>query len=614
MPLDPAEKAGLARHETGQQPATKRTVIPTAEKYKEVIVNPRRKQWLIKEQNQSLSTMFSQTLNIPPLVAQLLINRDITSVEAAEYFLHATLQNLHSPLLMKDMDKAVQRLITAITNREKICIYGDYDVDGITATAVLVLFLQKIQADVFYHLPHRLEEGYGLDIDALKKIKHQGAQLLITVDCGIADLDAIQYAQSHHLDVIVTDHHQPPEILPPAYAILNPKQPDCKFPFKELAGVGVAFNLLMALRRELRHRGFWSSCAPPNLKQYLDLVALGTIADIVPLNGENRLLVKYGLEELSTGERPGIRALKAVSATPDGPVTSDMVAFRLAPRINACGRVSTATTGLELLLTADAGEAQRLARKLHEENSRRQQLEKRITEEAKTMIHKEADSYQPLVLASPHWHQGVIGICASRMVEEFYLPTVLIAIDEAARYGRGSARSIYGFDLYGSLKQCASLLTSFGGHRQAAGLTIPTDNINAFAQRFTEIFRTVMREEDAVPHLEIDAELPLDALSEELIEEMGKLAPFGTANPEPLFCSPELKLYSAMVVGNGHLKLKIKQGDCFYDAIGFNMGSAWTLNDEAIRLAFVPQFNLWQGVKNIQLKVKDIHICAPDIV
>ena len=577
-------------------------------------MNTRRKRWLIKEQNQTQSKIFSQSLHISPLVSQLLINRGLTTIEEADYFLHATLKDLHSPLIMKDTDKAVQRLITAINNREKICIYGDYDVDGITATAVLVLFLREIQADVFYYLPHRIEEGYGLDIDALKKIKHKGAHLLITVDCGIADNEAIQFARSHNLDVIVTDHHQPPEILPPAYAILNPKQPNCKFPFKELAGVGVAFNLVMALRRELRQRGFWKRAEPPNLKQYLDLVALGTIADIVPLIDENRLLVKYGLAELSKAERPGIRALKAVSATPDGPITSDMVAFRLAPRINASGRVSTATTGLELLLTTDCVEAQRLARKLNEENSRRQQLEKSITEEAKAMINGEADANRPLVLASPRWHQGVIGICASRMVEEYYLPTILIAIDEATGHGKGSARSIYGFELYGVLKQCASLLTSFGGHRQAAGLTIPVDNIQAFAQRFTEIFRDVMREEDVVPHLEIDAELPLDALSDELIEEIEKLAPFGTANPEPLFCSTELKLYSAMIVGNGHLKLKIKEGGCFYDAIGFNMGSASTLNDEAIRLAFVPQFNVWQGVKNIQLKLKDIQISSHNIV
>jgi single-stranded-DNA-specific exonuclease len=569
-------------------------------------VNTRVKRWLIKEQNQTLSKEFSQSLSISPLVSQLLINRGITTVEQADYFLTATLKNLHSPLLMKNMDKAVARVVSAIKNREKICIYGDYDVDGITATAILVLFLREIQADVFYYLPHRLEEGYGLDTAALKKIRHTGAHLLITVDCGISDSEPIRYAQSQNLDVLVTDHHQPPEALPPAYAILNPKQPGCTFPFKELAGVGVAFNLLMALRRELRHQGFWGQGTPPNLKQYLDLVALGTIADIVPLIDENRLLVKYGLEVLSKSERPGIRALKAVSATPDGPVTGDAVAFRLAPRINASGRVSTATTGVELLTTSDPVEAQRLARILNEENSRRQQLEKTITAEAKAMINGEQDLCKPLVFASSHWHQGVIGICASRLVEEFYRPTILISIDDAAGTGRGSARSIHGFDLYNALKRCADLLTSFGGHRYAAGLTIPVANIPAFEKQLAALVREVLREEDFIPHLEIDAQLPLSALSDDLIEEIEKLAPFGTANPEPLFCSQDLTLYSFMVVGNGHLKLKIKEDGCFYDAIGFNMGSSYNLTDQGIRLAFVPQFNLWQGAKNIQLKLKDI--------
>ena len=569
-------------------------------------MNTRLKRWLIKEQNQPLSKIFSRSLNISPLVSQLLINRGITTIEEADYFLNATLKNLHSPLLMKHMDKAVQRVMAAIKNQEKICIYGDYDVDGITATAILVLFLREIHADVFYYLPHRLEEGYGLDTAALKKIKHKGAHLLITVDCGISDIEPIRYAQSQSLDVIVTDHHQPPEILPPAYAILNPKQPGCTFPFKELAGVGVAFNLLMALRRELRHQGFWGQGNPPNLKQYLDLVALGTIADIVPLIDENRLLVKYGLEVLSQGERLGIRALKAVSATPEGPVTGDVVAFRLAPRINASGRVSTATTGVELLTTDDPVEAQRLARTLNEENSKRQQLERTITAEAKAMINGDQDLCKPLVLASARWHQGIIGICASRLVEEFYRPTILISIDETTGAGRGSARSIYGFDLHSALKRCAGLLTSFGGHRYAAGLTIPIENIPAFEHQLAAIVEEVMREEDFVPHLAIDARLPLSALSDDIIEEIEKLAPFGTANPEPLFCSQDLNLYSFMIVGNGHLKLKIKEDGCFYDAIGFNMGTAYNLTDQGIRLAFVPQFNMWQGVKNIQLKLKDI--------
>ena len=569
-------------------------------------MSPGLKRWLIKDQNPHLSKEFSKSFNISPLVSQLLINRGLVSVDQADFFINATLRDLYSPFLMKDMDKAVQRIIAAVQKKEKICVYGDYDVDGITATAVVLLFLREINASVFFYLPNRLQEGYGLDTEALQKIARQGATLLITVDCGISDIEHVQYARTKKLDVIITDHHEPPEKLPPAHAILNPKQQGCSFPFKELAGVGVAFNLIMALRKTLREHGFWPQGTAPNLKNYLDLVALGTLADIVPLVDENRILVKSGLEVLGSGSRIGIRALKAVSAVPEGPLSGDAVTYRLAPRINASGRLSTAATAVELLLTEDAGEAQRLARLLHEENSKRQQLERTITAEARAMIRGEELLKKPFVLSSSCWHQGVIGICASRMVEEYYRPTVLISIDETTREGRGSARSIHSFDLYRGIKQCAALLTSFGGHKYAAGLTIPADNIPAFEKQFTDIFTAAMHDEDFIPCLEIDAQIPLSAISDDVVEDMGKLAPFGAANPEPLFCSHDLRSYSSMVVGNGHLKLKIKENGCFYDAIGFNMGTCHTPQEEEIKLAFVPQFNQWQGVKSIQLKLKDI--------
>jgi single-stranded-DNA-specific exonuclease len=576
-----------------------------------VTLNPGLKRWLIKEQNPHLSKEFSTSFNISPLVSQLLINRGLVSVGQADFFINATLKDLYSPFLMKDMDKAVQRIITAMQRKEKICVYGDYDVDGITATAVVLLFLREVKANAFFYLPNRLQEGYGLDVEALKKITREGATLLITVDCGISDWEPIQYARTKNLDIIVTDHHEPPEKLPPAHAILNPKQPGCSFPFRELAGVGVAFNLIMALRKALRERGFWQQGEePPNLKKYLDLVALGTIADIVPLVDENRILVKSGLEVLSSGERIGIRALKAVSAVPEGTLSGDMVTYRLAPRINASGRLSTAATAVELMITNDAGEAQRLARLLHEENMKRQQLEKAITADARTMIAGQEHLKNPFVLASPSWHQGVIGICASRLVEDYYRPTVLISIDEKTRTCRGSARSIHSFDLYHGLKQCAGLLTSFGGHKYAAGLSIAEENISTFTKQFTAIFSAAMRDEDFIPLLEIDAQVPLSAISDDVIEDIEKLAPFGTANPEPLFCSNDLRSYSSMVVGNGHLKLKIKEAGCFYDAIGFNMGTCPTLQEEEIKLAFVPQFNLWQGIKSIQLKLKDIQGCS----
>jgi single-stranded-DNA-specific exonuclease len=572
-------------------------------------VGIQKKQWLIKEQNPQLTKTFSQSLNISPIIAQLLINRGLTTVEQADYFLSATLKDLYSPFLMKDMDRAVHRIITALNKQEKICIYGDYDVDGITATAILILFLRELGADVFFFLPDRLQEGYGLDIEALNNIRNQGTSLLISVDCGISDCAAVQHAQETNLNIIITDHHQPPAILPPAHAILNPKQPGCAFPFKELAGVGVAFNLIMALRKTLREHGHWGHDQVPNLRQYLDLVALGTVGDIVPLIDENRILVKIGLEVLSKSDRAGIRALKGVSAVPEGSATGDMVTYRLAPRINACGRISTATTAVQLLLTGDHLEAQRLAKLLNEENSRRQQIEKVITAEARTMLNNDESRTMPIILSSPRWHPGVIGICASRLVEEYYRPTVLIAIDKKTGECRGSARSIQGFDLYSALKQCEAELMAFGGHKYAAGLSIAAGGIPAFAKKFNQIVNDALCTTECTPSMEIDAQIPLSMLTNDLIEDMEKLAPFGACNPEPVFCSNDLKYFSAMVVGSGHLKLRIKEDGCFYDAIGFNMATRHNANDEEIRLAFVPQFNEWQGIKSIQLKLKDIQAC-----
>jgi len=523
-------------------------------------------------------------------------------------FLSASLSDLHSPFLMKDMDKAVTRIARALKDRQKIVIYGDYDVDGITGTAILYNFLQELGGDCSYFIPEREKEGYGLNLEAIRQFKEKGAGLLITVDCGIGDFEEVSSAHEQGMDAIITDHHEIPDRLPPADAVLNPKQKDCPFPFKDLAGVGIAFNLLIALRSYLRDTGYFGNEAPPNLKEYLDLVSLGTVADMVPLVDENRIFVKYGLKFLTNGSRVGIKALKEVSGLKDVPITTGHIGFRLGPRINAPGRIDRAEEGLKLLITKDAQEAESLAKSLEGMNSRRQQIENEIVREIKERIEKDERFLEKrsLVLSSSNWHPGVIGICASRIVEEYYRPTVLIALD--GEKGKGSARSIEAFHLYNGLKGCECLLEEFGGHKHAAGLTILTGKIEEFEKAFEEIAFQSLEEEHLIPRINIDAEINLKEVTENFIDELDRLSPFGYSNPEPTFSSFDLKLYSSMVVKNGHLKMKIKEEGAFYDAIGFNMGNHFPLSDQKIRLAFVPQFNTWQGIKNIQLRIKDIKI------
>jgi len=562
--------------------------------------------WCIKKPDSQVSQAIGQALNLSVLVSQLLVNRGLDTPEKAAFFLSADLADLPSPFLMKGMDAAVLRIAAAVQRQERICVYGDYDVDGITATAIVVGFLQELRADVFFYMPHRLHEGYGLNIEAVKQIKAQGARLIITVDCGIADADPASFAQAQGMDVIITDHHEVPDRPAAACAVVNPKQPGCSFPFKSLAGVGVAFNLLLALRKTMRDQGSWRTNGQPNLKKYLDLVAMGTIADVVPMVDENRIFVRNGLGLIAEGRRPGLRALKTVSGISQGEVSAHMVSFRLAPRLNASGRLADASKAVHLLLAADHEEAMPLARCIDEENTRRQEIERRILAAAKAMLPAEGDLPWSIVLSSEEWHQGVIGLCASRLCEQFRRPTVLIAVDAARGEAHGSARSIQGFDMYEALKRCRSVLRVFGGHKAAAGFALPAANIMSFMEKFNAVARAELAEAEFLPVMEIDAEVDLRQLSYDVLEEIESLAPFGPANPEPVFSCRDITSYSAMVVGRNHLKLKIRADGLFFDAIGFNMGSIYSLQDQAISLAFVPQFNIFNGEKIIQLNLKDI--------
>lgn len=548
----------------------------------------------------------SRELNIPPVVAQLLIKRGITDYSAGERFLSPALKYLHDPFLMKDMDRAIDRILQALNNREKITVYGDYDVDGITACALLVDFLTSLGAQASYYIPHRLKEGYGLNMEAVKNIADRGTHLLISVDCGISDRAEIELAQELGVDTIVVDHHEPPPLPSPAYAVLDPFQPDCPFPFKGLAGVGVAFYLVIALRSRLRDKGFWRDGVEPNLNRYLDLVALGTIADIVPLIDVNRVLVMYGLKELHETLRPGLKALKEVSAIGNKAISTGLVAFRLAPRLNAGGRMANGQIGVDLLLTKDYEQARRIAESLDHANRERQDIEARTYQEAKEIIERNGRLDQrSVVLCSDRWHPGVIGIVASRLAEEFLRPAILIAMD--GDMGKGSARSIAGFHLYEGLQECAEHLVGFGGHKYAAGLTISRDSIQAFRDGFEEITRRKLGEEDLIPTITIDAELDPEEITPDLLHHISRFAPYGPTNPKPLFATKnKFRAYDVRVLGKNTLKFELRGGKKTYEVIGFGMGNLSTQLPPELRIAFHPRMNDWQGVQRLQLELRAV--------
>ena len=564
--------------------------------------------WTILPEKPLVQSLLQKELNLSPLLSKLLVNREITQPDSVKKFLSSSLNDLSHPFLMKGMQKAARRVVEAVYQKEKICVFGDYDVDGITGTAILKLFLDSIEADSFFYIPERLQEGYGLNVRALEKIRTLGTSLVVTVDCGVSDYDEVQFARDQRMDVIITDHHEVPEKIPPAYAVINPKQGGCDFPFKHLAGVGVAFYFLIAIRKLLREEGFWAQGTPPNLREYLDLVTLGTVADIVPLIEENRIFVKQGLEVIENTQRVGLQALKRVSGVENISLTPDLISYRLAPRINVCGRLGQASKGVRLLTTFDQFEAEQIVKELDEENSKRQQIEGSIFQEACQMIEEmgQWQNQNAFVLWSSEWHPGVVGIGASRIVERYYRPTILIALD--GDFGHGSARSIEAFHIYDGLKACQDLLEKFGGHEYAAGLSIAKENIHKLRERLNALVEKTLSPDDFIPKLYIDAQVDLAHINETLVQEIQTLAPFGTDNPEPLFVSDVLSANFPHIVGNGHLKLRLGNHLADIGAIGFGLGSLIPEPEARVRVVFIPEINHWQGTKNLRLKMKDLEI------
>ncbi len=560
--------------------------------------------WRIIPTDPALIYIFKKELNISPILAKLLINRGISTVDEARLFLEGGLSEMHDPFLMTDMGKAVTRIRKALENREKILVYGDYDADGTTATALLVKVFTSLGAQVGYYIPDRLDEGYGLHWENISWAAGEGYSLVVTVDCGVCALDVIARNNLENgPDIIVTDHHEPLEQLPDAVAVLNPKRADCQYPFKELAGVGVALKLAQALFIDCgKSKDSWH--------RYLDLACLGTVADIVPLHDENRIIVKYGLPILANTGSPGLKALMKVSGISPDRLETKEIGFALAPRINAAGRVGDASKSVKLLITEDEQEALELASLLHRNNQERQRIESLVLAEAMGMLDAEPDlaGRHVIVLASEAWHSGVVGIVASRLADRYYHPVILIAIEDGE--GKGSGRSIPGFHLYEAVSHCRELLVEFGGHAQAVGLTIPADKVDLFRNALNSYVEKNISKDIFIPGINFDAEVSLTDINEMLVQEIGQLAPFGHCNPDPLLVCPEAKLLFCREIGkNGdHLKMLVRENGSTMDGIGFGMASC--LDEVAaaseVDVAFSPSINEWQGRRSLQLMVKDI--------
>jgi len=550
-------------------------------------------------------------MNCHPVTAMVMANRNIKTPSDAHHFLKVSLNNLRQPSSLKDIETAVKRIYAAITGNQKILIFGDYDVDGITATTVLLIFLRYVGADVTYYIPHRINEGYSIQpMHISRYARPHRFDLIITADCGSASHRAVAAANQSGIDVIITDHHNIGHDIPPALAVINPKRIDCDSGLQSLAGVGVAFFLLIGLRTYLREKGFWQTQPEPNLKSYCDLVALGTVADMVPLINENRILCKTGLSLINSGQRPGLTALARACGIRNETLDADDIAFRLAPRLNAAGRMDHAARAVELLTTRDAAYAATTAQTLNQLNQKRQQMEKGTLAEIEEYISTNASllRQRSLVLSQEGWHAGLLGIVASRLMQRHYRPVVLIATENGL--GKGSARSVGGINLYDALADCRQHLESFGGHSMAAGLKIRQEKIADFQQAFENAVLNRSTSEDLVQTLEIDGELDFASISGGLIDELESLMPYGTGNPEPIFKSSGIRVVSSRILGKRHRRMVLRQasrsGTPSIQAIHFNVDEQSAREKNFAEIAFKLRWNRWNSRKEAQLVVEDL--------
>lgn len=565
------------------------------------------KRWTIKEVTDDYSVRaLADSLSLSEILARLLVLRDVRTFNDARQFFRPSLDSLHDPFLMHQMEDATTRLIEALTENQLICIYGDYDVDGTCATALLYLFLKELDANVQYYIPRRLEEGYGLSKDAIKHIKDKGTSLLITVDCGITALEETGYANELGMEVIICDHHQPKDELPDAIAVLDPLKPQCEYPFKYLSGAGVAFKLAQGICERIGKRDL--------PMKYLDLVALAGAADIVPLTDENRILVNEGLNQINSNPRPGIEALIDVSRLQTGQLTSVQVVFTIAPRINAVGRLGDAERAVNLLITNNTTDAIELAKVLETENYERRKIDVDTFDSAVDIVDSSMnlDDDLAIVLHQPDWHPGVIGIVASRLVEKYYRPTVLLTtIDGVAK---GSARSISHFNIYEALQRCEDLLIHFGGHQAAAGLALELEKLEEFKEKFNSIVKESVTNNDLTPEISIDSRLKFSEITPKFLKILDQFSPFGPGNMRPVFLSEDVQITNTpRVVGTNHLLLSLKQGNSekIFDCIGFNMGKYCDPimnNNSQLDVVFTIDKIVREGRIYPQFRLKDIKL------
>lgn len=568
------------------------------------------KQWQILDPDPDTVKTLADRLRCDPLLARLLVIRGVRSTSQASRFLYPSFGHLTAPWALADMEAAVRRIGHAISHGEKIMVFGDYDADGITATALLVSFLRRCDAHVGYHIPHRMTDGYGMGVDFIHKRAQPAAiDLIITADCGSSSGEAVSHAHALGIDTIITDHHPATQLPQDAVAVVNPTRADCPSGLSYLAGVGVAYYLIIALRAHLRENGFWKTRREPNLKRLCDLVAIGTVADVAPLVGENRILTTAGLDQMNRGGRPGIAALLKLSDASNQPVDAEAIAFRLAPRINAAGRLVHARMACELLLTDNKTKAAHLAATLSRLNNRRQFMEADLLESILGRISRSTTPMKRsvLVVHGNHWHEGILGIVAARLTRRFNCPAVVISTHNGI--GKGSARSVDNIDLTAALGQCADLLDRFGGHPLAAGLLLPTANINGFRTRLQTVVDQMTGGEPHRPTLRIDAHVSLSQLGPSLMETLQRLGPFGQGNPAPLFMDTNLRVGSCKTVGKGHRQMILQsttgEGESF-PAIQFNAaGDSSAVPTRLEKIAYRPQWNYWNGRKRLQLLIED---------
>jgi single-stranded-DNA-specific exonuclease len=557
--------------------------------------------WAIKQTNQSAVEKLVAQLNITPLVSTLLVNRGIVETEAARSFLFLEGETYHDPYLLPDMEIAVDRINKAITNKEPILVYGDYDADGVSSTTVMMTVLKDMGANVQFYIPNRFTEGYGPNENAFRFAASEGYKLIITVDTGIAAVDEANLAKDLGIDLIITDHHEPGPILPNALAIVHPKLPNSKYPFKELAGVGVAFKLAHALYKHV----------PDEL---LDIVTIGTVADLVPLHGENRVIVKNGLKKLAISSRPGIRALYEISNTSLPDINEETVGFVIAPRLNAAGRLNNADPAVELLLTEDQQEAKQIANEIDAINKERQSIVNEITKEAISIIETEYDleENKVIVIVKEGWNAGVVGIVASRLVDRYYRPTIVLSYNSETGLAKGSARSIAGFDLFQNLSTCRDILPHFGGHTMAAGMTLKIEHVSDLRSRLNKIANDILSSEDLVPISEIDACIPIEEVNLESIQQLNLLAPYGMGNSKPRIMLEELSMQQLRQIGadHKHLKVVFEKAGSTLDGVGFGMGEYHSQISPLSKVSVIGELavNEWNNIRKPQIFLRDMKI------